>query len=353
MAESLSQAEIDALRDAVKSGKAKTDEPQAEAAPPTSQIKVVEYNFRKPQIVSADQLQTLQMLHETVTKNLQTAFFASLKTGFEIKLVAVDQISYAEFVMSLANPTHVTILHSKPSIGSAAFDMNLTLVMTMLDIMLGGNGATASAPRELTALEADIFRSMTDLFVAELSAGWASLWDGKLETGPQESNPEYLQLTTPETPCLSITFDVRIAEVAGAFTLCYPFVMLQAVLTKLSDRAGKRALLGERGKGDEMLPAVKPVPLQLRAVLGSATISAQQLGMLRTGDVIPLRKRFSNDADIYIGSRLCFRASMGRRRGKTAVCLARAFHPPPKNDKPPALEKTAKESRTANTGVNT
>ena len=169
MSEPLTQAEIDALRAAVKSGAA-IEEHAEPAAPPSEQIKVVAYDFRKPHLIASDQHHALQVLHESLGKQFQAALLASVKTGAEVKLVAMDQISYGEFTLSLSNPTYVAALATKPNIGSVALQMDIPLVMAISDILLGGGGRISSEVRELTSLELKIFSSITTALLKEISA---------------------------------------------------------------------------------------------------------------------------------------------------------------------------------------
>jgi flagellar motor switch protein FliM len=57
------------------------------------QRKVKIYDFRRPDKFSKDQIRTLQMMHETFAKTLQTALLANIKTQIEIKHVAIDNIT--------------------------------------------------------------------------------------------------------------------------------------------------------------------------------------------------------------------------------------------------------------------
>ena len=94
-------------------------------------------------------------------------------------------------------------------------EINLSIILTMIDILLGGDGATPPEPRELSALELEIVESTVGIFFRELSAAWQTLCGVSLDVIGCEANPEYLQLTTPETSCLSVTFDVHVSGTSG------------------------------------------------------------------------------------------------------------------------------------------
>lgn len=325
MAETLSQEEIDALREAVKTGEAfeGTEQPKSDS----EQVKVVAYDFHKPQILSADQLHSIQMTHEALGKTLQTNLFSMLKSAVEVKLVAVDQISYGEFVLSLSNPTYMGTLSTKPNIGNIAIEINSPIVVAMLDILLGGGSANAAKARELTFLERRIFRNVADSIIADTNTAWSNIADVSLEITDEESNPEYLQLVTPEAPCLCIAFDVHIGATTGLLNFCYPFVVIQSAVARGETVLGKKRTAAgiESGEGDMMLKAMEVVPLNVCAVVGSTVISARDLGLLKVGDVICLEQRIEHPVDIYVGENQAFTAEIGKHYGKVAVGLVKTY----------------------------
>lgn len=326
MADTLSQEEIDALREAVKTGEAfeGAEQPKSD----TEQVKVVAYDFLKPQIMSADQLHSLQMMHEALSKTLQTSLFSMLKSAIEIKLVAVDQISYGEFVLSLSNPTYLGTLSTKPNIGNIAIEINSPVVVAMLEILLGGGGSTTAAkPRDLTYLEKRIFRNVADTIITDANSAWKNIADISMEITEEESNPEYLQLVTPETPCMCISFDVHIGATTGLLNICYPFVVIQSAVARGETESGKKRTAAgvESGEGDMMLKAMEVVPLHLEVVVGSTVISARDLGLLKVGDVVCLDQRVENPVDIYVGENQAFAGEIGKYHGKVAVGFVKTY----------------------------
>lgn len=321
MSETLSQEEIDALRAALESGEAIEEGVQV-AEPAPEQVRVVTYDFRKPHIVASDQHHALQMLHESAGKAIQAALLTQIKSVVEIKLVAVDQISYGEFVLSLSNPTYLLALATRPNIGNVAMQLDLSVVMTVTDILLGSDGQTDVEPRELTPLENGIFGNVTQSLLAELSAAWTSLTDLAFETVSQEFNPEYLQVATPETACLSMMFDVKVAETTGIMSICYPFNVIQAALNAAEERSGDRRGAG-RTDGDAMLRALSVIPLNVHVVIGEGRMSAGRLVRLRPGDVVCLDRRADLPLDVYLGENRLFSGIPGKYKGKVAVRLQR------------------------------
>ncbi len=322
MDKTLSQEEVDALLQAMKTGDVKLEGEPAQVGGGAQDVKVVAYNFRKPTLVSGDQLRGFQVMHDLFVKGLQSALFVALKTAVEVKLVAVDQFTYGEFVLSLLRPTYIGVLSTTPNIGEIAIELNLPIVLSMIDILLGGDGNTVQEPRELTAIELSISSDIMDVVVGELKSAWSSVADLSFSVQSYESNPEYIQLATSEAQVLSVTLDLRMGEISGIMNICYPYQMLQPMLGRLSSRiGGRRDVAKSDRKHDDMLTAIGPVTLDVHTVIGHSTIMTSQLASLRPGDVICLDQTVRTPAEVYIGDRLAFRGVMGRCNNRAAVRL--------------------------------
>mgnify|MGYP003589840600 CR=1 FL=1 len=325
MDKTLSQEEVDALLQAIKSGQVSGEEEKTKRA--VDEVKVVSYNFRKPHLVSGDQLRGFQLIHESFAKSVQTSLLANLKTPLEIKPVAIDNLSYGEFILSLLSPTFMAVLSTSPNMGDLVIEMNLPVVLSMIDILLGGEGTEVPEPRELTAIEQSIASNMMEYMLTELKAAWSNTVDITYKLQSVESNPEYVRVTTPESSILSATFDLRMGEISGTMNICYPFEMIQPVLDRVTARmSGRREkAAGAATDKEEMLRALQRVPLNLRAEIGRSSILASQLGKLKPGDVICLDKRIDSAAEVFIANRCCYKAEIGARRGKVAVKLVRRY----------------------------
>ncbi len=323
MDKTLSQDEVDALLQAVKSGQMV---PEEEATKKTAEeVKVVTYNFRKPRLVSADQLRGFHMIHDSFAKTLQSSLFTNLKTQVEVKPVAIDNLTYGEFVLSLMNPTFIAILNTTPPTGELILEINLPIMLIMIDIMLGGTGSQTQEAREMTFIEQSIATGLVDYILAELKNAWLSTVEMNFKVASIESNPEYVQATTQDASVLNATFDLRIGEATGTMNVCYPYEMIQPLFTKISTRmSGKRAQTQRTQQDRElMLKALGKVMLDIRAQLGISRILTSQLGKLKPGDVFLINKRIDEPVEVFIGNQYCYQAQLGVRRGKLAVKLIR------------------------------
>ncbi|MBI3985831.1 MAG: flagellar motor switch protein FliM [Lentisphaerae bacterium] len=321
MTEMLSQDEVDALLNAVQKGEVDVAEPPADQ---TQQRKVEPYDFHKPHLISNEQLRGLQIIHDTFAKGLQSNLSGLLRTAIEVKLVAIDQLLYSEFVLSLYNPTFLTVVKCLPLTGTALIEMNLAIIMAIIDRLLGGTGATVPEPRELTPLELSIVRSVVNATLEEMHMAWVSTVDNiKFEVDSHDFNPEFLRIAPPEASVLSVTLDWRIGEATGVINICYPFSVIKPILPKLTSDSMVMKSSGVQSEQEKkrVLQSMMGVALDVSAVLGRCVLTADQVVNLTPGDVICLETRYDRPVEVVIEGKHCYLAEIGQRHGKLAVRL--------------------------------
>ena len=327
MSEQLTQAEIDALRGAVRSGEMAAIYEQ-KPSPPADDIKVIGYDFRKPKLLSAERMMKLQLVHQLLLKNLQAMLFSMFKIAGESKLSALEQVSYGEYMLSLAPPTYLLGLQAGPEVGAMGIEMCPPMGQMLLDMLLGGDGVAAAAkpPHEFSAFEIEIMRTLSDRLLEELEVAWKQIHEVSLQITAQGVSPEQVQIAPPETPCLIAVIDLRLNETPLRLQFCYPFQSLQTIFERSEasreDQAGKRT-----GMRQKLLRALQLVPLPANVELGRAQMTARDLGSLEIGDVIRLDQTTGDPLRLNIGERMVGAAYVGAHRGRLVASIHHIVQP--------------------------
>lgn len=321
MDNTLSQEEVDALLAAVKSGEI-VDE-SATTKDESEQVKVITYNFRKPQVISSDQNRGFQVIHESLAKGIQGSLLTNLKVPLEVMPVAIDYLTYTEFIMSIMSPTFMVVLTTEPFMGELLLEINLPIIISMIDILLGGDGGGNPESRELSVIEEAIVGPIVNYVLLELSHAWSDTADISFHCQKIEFDPEFVRVTALESSVLSATFDLRMGSKTGTMNICYPFEMIQPILDRVTAKmTGGRDRRGRKlGTQNEVLRSIRNVPIKMDVGLGHCNITANDLSRLKPGDVLKLDKRIDAMADVYVEGRRSFQAALGTRRGKLAIQL--------------------------------
>ena len=187
--EVLSQSEIDKLLSALSEGSVDTEELKNEE----SQKKVKAYDFKRPDKFSKDQIRTLYMLHESFARLLNTYLSTHLRTMVSIDVASVEQLTYQEFVQSLANPSVISILAVPPLKGNIIVEVNTEIAFAFIDRVFGGAGKSGVKVRVLTEIEEAVMKRFVETAVGHLKEAWSNVVEFFPTIEATESNPQFTQ----------------------------------------------------------------------------------------------------------------------------------------------------------------
>lgn len=324
MSDILSQEEVDALLTAVSSEGADTDigsivsaeADEAEASEKTLTL----YDFRRPDRVSKDQMRTLQNLHEGYARQFSTTLTNFLRTFVEIELISVDQLTFSEFVMSIANPSCIYVFKMEPLEGSAIVEINPSLVFFIIDRLFGGQGRPSEQNRELTQIEQNVIHRIVERGLGDLKDVWEHIgvFSPKIET--YETNPQFVQIAPPGETVILISLEVRMQNASGLMSLCFPYMLLDSVINNLSGESWMSSQSSTTQETKEMLShEINSLTLPVSAVIGQIRLSIKDLLQLQRGDILCIEKKKNTDLLVQIGSKTKMEGKTGLIGRKKAI----------------------------------
>ncbi len=313
----LSQQEIDALLSAISTGEVNAEEIKHEE----SQKRVKQWDFRRPDKFSKDQVRTLEMLYENYARHLTTSLATFLRTAVEVKLVSVQQMTYGEFVQSLPNPTIMCSYSLKPLSGSAVLEMNPELGLMIVERLLGGKLRLPDKPRELTDIEQTILRKVILRILSHVQEAWENVAEVQASLERMELNPQFIQVVAPNQMVILITLSVKGEGSEGFMNFCLSDTLLEPVLPKLSAHYwfGSARQTASKETLEALRRRVERTKVDVVANVGSCTVTVRELMALRPGDVIVLSTRADSACEVRVGSSVKFRGKPGVLGSKLAV----------------------------------
>ncbi|MDI3281338.1 MAG: flagellar motor switch protein FliM, partial [Bacillota bacterium] len=230
MPEVLSQEEIDALLAALSTGQMDVETAKKEE----SARKVKQYDFRRPDKFSKDQIRTLEMLHENFSRLLSTSLTTYLRVLVDVKLVSVQQMTYDEFIRSLPNPTVMCTFTLAPLPGEGVLEINPALALMIVQRLLGGKVQFPEKARELTDIELIILKRVILRSLTHFHEAWGNVADVDASLEQIELNPQFVQIVAPSQMVILVTLSVKVGDQEGFINICLPDTLLEPVLPKLS-----------------------------------------------------------------------------------------------------------------------
>ncbi|MCX6835806.1 MAG: flagellar motor switch protein FliM [candidate division Zixibacteria bacterium] len=319
MAKILSQDEIDALLTTVSSG-----DSESGAAGQFQDEKlrsIVAYDFKHPNRVSKDQIRTLENMHDNFAGHFASALSSVMRTVADVDLVSVDQITYSEFIMSLVTPSCTYTFAAQPMDGVCLVDFNPTLTFSIIDRLFGGRGKIMETERELTLIERSVMANLVSRMYTELKRSWENLVPLEIEQKSFETNPQFIQIVPPGETVVVISFQIKLFQSTGLLTICYPYVSLEPIVTRLSaqnwiDATKKKNLEKDRTTN---IHNVKQVQAQMAAILLRSTLKMRDFLELELGDIVPSEMKLDEPVEVTINRRKKFYARPGLAGKKRAI----------------------------------
>lgn len=309
MAEVLSQSEIDALLSALSTGDVEPEQLKEKE----EKQKIKKYDFRSPQKFSKDHIRTLEMVHDAFARIISNYLSGQLRKHVKVDIQSVEQITYEEFVHSIANPTILTIFKMPPLQGNILLEMNPQFSFQILDILLGGTGDRDEKAKEFSEIDKNILANITSEMIKSLILAWDGILEVKPEFEGLETNPSANQTLAPNEPVALLSFLVELGKSTTYMNLCIPYLSVEKVLDKLVVQYWFKT--DESELEDEAREKLKkgldPVKVNMHVELGKTEITVDDFLELVNGDVLVLNSQYSDPVRVFVENEECFIAKPG------------------------------------------
>lgn len=318
----LSQEEIDAL---VKQLAA----PETEhGAVDGRKIKSFDFRYNKRlEKFSTNQLQTLRTLHDNFTRLLNNSLSVYLRTRVEATVTSIEQISYGDFIAGISLPSILAIFSMDPLPGSGIVQVDLNLVFSIIDRLLGGPGWFPQKLRDLT----DIERTLMQRFMARMLNSYRESWNYlltlSLKIEALDSNPQFIPRIIPLDQIVAyVSCELKVGDMTGVMNFCLPYLVLQSIGPQLSDFQWSPSVVAGRGMTEEdihqLARNVERAEVECTVELGHTIVSLRDLMSLSPGDLILFDKETSTPLVAKVNGMEKFEVFAGTYKDRLTVQVA-------------------------------
>ncbi|WP_432800166.1 flagellar motor switch protein FliM [Poriferisphaera sp. WC338] len=337
MSDVLDQSEVDALLAAVDDGDDSSDQSEevvkvfsAGRGLVETDAEIRNYDFKRPERVSKDQMRALETLHDTFSRSFGAALSGFLRTIMEVKVANIEQMTYSEFTHSLPNPTCFNLLTAEPLEGNICLEISPLIIYPIIDRLLGGSNADLFIPqRPLTAIELRLVGKIIDRAVSSLGEVWESVLPISFKQQETESNPALVQIVAPNEVVVVVGFEMKMGGRAGTMSLGIPYAVIEPVMDKLSSQswaAYKKHSASDKIR-NRLANHLEAAKLDVSTILADSSIKLTELMNLQVGDIITTEKPASSPLTLSIGGKRKFIGHLGQYRGNRAFKVARQISP--------------------------
>jgi flagellar motor switch protein FliM len=311
----LTQEQIDVMVRAARSGGA---DARQDTAP-----KVELWDARRAGQIGREQLQAVTQLHEGFARSLTHSLGAYLRVVFSAALVSAEHLTYREFLERIPETTYFASCKLEPMGLQAALQLDLKVAFPIVDLLLGGEGKSTAATREITEIEEQIIESVARIVCRELGTAWQSVnlqvgFDRRMETADAQ------RLMSPDDKTLSLSFEVTMSEVRGSLNLAVPVSVSHALLRKISAEWNERRPRRRSEWRDRIKQRLLDCRFSAELSADDLRVSVDNLSDLAPGQLLRLRGSVGEPASLLVAGIEMFKALPARsREARAGQVLAR------------------------------
>lgn len=198
-------------------------------------------NFRYAGRLSNENARTLTALHEKLAVNVATSLEAYLGASLSMKLLSLEQLTLQDYITDLASTCYLLPCALNVMENNFLMEVDLPLIYPMIDLLLGGTGATSEEVRELTEIDEEVMQSVSDLIVQQVERSWRTL-NLSLTPGHCIKPALMSQVFSVNEKLVVLSFEMEVAEVIGRVKIMLPTSFVGYLLRHLKAAQSKKRL---------------------------------------------------------------------------------------------------------------
>ncbi len=280
------------------------------------------YDFKKPQRYSSDNMRFLSVVSEEFCKNINLFLTYELKQqNIYCKLEKVEQTNYDEF-MSIIDKDSVIAEHAiQPSVQDLIYQIDKTIALTLIDLVLGGDGLIENYERDLTEIDKQLLLQTVNDFLKRMYVVESCTHREVLRIHTNAAASKKYPIS--ESVLISHMKVMYGETEIGKMRFCEPYSCMEPILEFLET---KKLFRNKNQEYDFEFTGliynnVCGAKVDLIARLGKSTIKVNELLDLKIGDVIALDSKANGDIELDVSGARAFKCRPGLIKTKNGVVI--------------------------------
>jgi flagellar motor switch protein FliM len=287
-------------------------------APASRRRRVRRIDFTRPSKFTTEQQRRLERAHDNFCRSVSTRLSAELRTAISVELIDTAQLTWANALEEVPPRSVSGIVEIAPIGGRIVLTAELTLLLALLERLLGGQAVDRPVERHLTDVDRALTRRIFQTLLDELSISFNDVADLRFGLVDLETERAPAQLAPLSEPSLAMTFEVKLGRTSSTMVMLIPHRAIEPILRapEVAEVDTARAASTAAAVSD----AMGDVVVQLRAEVGSTDMPLERVVALRPGDVLRLDHPAAEGAvTLFADSVGLHRCKLGRNGRRRAV----------------------------------
>ena len=330
MAQVLSQAEIDALLNAVNE-ESNNEDSLGEgkrnhfAENREGHDGIQSYDLTNQDRVIRGRMPILEIIYERFIRTFRVSLSNSLRKISTISMISTDLLKFGEFVNTLPIPSCICIMRFNELRGPALLVFESKLAYAIIDSYFGGTDRafTKMEGKEFTAIELSFMKRVMDMAINDLEESWAPIHKIDAQYVRTEINPQFVGVVPPSDVIFATTFEVEFEPTSGTIMFVIPYSTIEPIKQKLSSSFQSDNDMTDNLWTTSMNEHLNKIKASLTVKLGETEMTVGDLINLEVGDIIPLFEEASGEVEIEVGGVPKLRGLIGSYKGNRAVQITK------------------------------
>ena len=291
MAEVLSQSQIDALLNSMRSG---GEEAKAEEKKPEKKYR--KYDFTTPRKFTKDRIKMLHGIFENYTRVISSRLNAQLRTTCAIEVESIEEQKFYEFNNALMEGDVLAMVdvtvHPRTEGGRdiEAEDPVMVYLSTqtalgMMDRMMGSEG---ESEREIpmgyayTDLELQLYELLLKDIIELMGSSWENYVPVSFAYERTQVNPTLVTLLNLDETVVLVDMKLTFGSGEGRMSVVLPGNVLMSIFGEVNRESMGRKVASE-DNSDEIFDKLRDSTLEIVAELGDTQLSLSDIYHLNVG----------------------------------------------------------------------
>ncbi len=320
MSDLLTQDEIDALLKGVQAGEIDTETAKEKLG---AGIRV--YDFTTQERIVRGRMPGLELSNERFARFFRNSITSLLMRQVDINMQSPEIIKFGEFMRTIPFPSSINIFKINPLKGYSILLIEAPVVFAFVEFFFGSNTAknVKSEGRAFTSIEQRIIKNVVELAFRDLASAWNGIAEITPELVGSEMNPQLVTIVTPGEIVIKITMQIEIEDFTGNLYFCIPYSTVEPVKENLYSSIQSDEFELDKRWSEKIKDILMDVFVEIKAELGNAKISLEQMLNLEVGSVITLNNAVSNDILIKIENKPAYAGVPGYSKGNQAIKITK------------------------------
>ena len=297
--------------------------PAARAVPKRPDRKYRPHDFKNPKLFSKEQIRRVEIIYDNYAKRMSSFISGKLRTECSITIVNIEEVRFYEYNNALPESIMMGVLETRPLEGNMLMEISEATAYLIIEKLLGWTGGKPLvSDGDFTDIEIMICEKFFIEVAGYLKEAWANVVDMEPRLDRIETNARLAQVMPLNEIVILVMFNVKMNDFEGSMSICVPCVNLAEFL----DQAESFMRVRSKSKNEDLektkedlFENLKASPVDVRGVLGNATLSLQDLLYLQVGDVVTLDSAKDSPITLRVGTLDWYQGEIGVRKNRMAV----------------------------------